>query len=58
MNYAEDDSNQKEYRAKAKGIINKLLKYKLVWYMHFMKDLMNKIAKMSLLFQRENMCPQ
>ncbi|KAL5019633.1 hypothetical protein ScPMuIL_002525 [Solemya velum] len=53
-NYAEDNTNKGEDRAKAKGIIRKLRQYKLLWYLHFMKDLLNEVAKISLLFQRED----
>ncbi|KAL5019991.1 hypothetical protein ScPMuIL_002883 [Solemya velum] len=53
-NYAEDNTNKGEDQAKAKGIIRKLRQYKLLWYLHFMKDLLNEVAKISLLFQRED----
>ncbi|XP_069122177.1 zinc finger protein 862-like [Argopecten irradians] len=53
-NYVEDTTNKGEDRAKAKGIINKLRQYKLVWYLHFMKNLLKEVAKVSLLFQRED----
>ena len=54
MNYSEDVSNGGEYRAKAKGILNKMMQFKFVWYLHFMKDLLNEISKISLQFQRED----
>ncbi|XP_021357227.1 zinc finger protein 862-like [Mizuhopecten yessoensis] len=54
MNYAEDNTNRGEDRAKAKGIIAKLLQYKFVWYMYFIKDVLLEITRISLLFQRED----
>ena len=54
MSYSEDDSNAGQYRAKARGILRKMLQFKFVWFLHFMKDLLNEIAKVSLLFQRED----
>lgn len=35
MNYAEDVTNQAADRAKAKGIIAKMLQYKFIWYLYF-----------------------
>lgn len=54
QNYAEDVTNREGDRAKAKGILKKLLQYKLVWFLHFLKDLLNELATVSLTFQREN----
>lgn len=54
MSYAEDSSIKAEDRAKAKGVLNKLMQYKLVWYLYFLRDLLNEMAKLSLLFQRDN----
>ena len=54
MSYAEDKSNKGEDRAKAKGMVKKLQEFKLVWYLHFTKDILNEMAKVSLLFQRED----
>ena len=54
QNYAEDRSNKSTDREKAKGILKKILEYKLVWFMHFLKDVLNEVAKVSLIFQRED----
>ena len=56
MNYAEDKSNGGEYSAKAKGILTKIMELKFVWFLHFTKDVLNNVAKASLLFQREDIC--
>ena len=53
-NYAEDNSNRGEDRAKAKGIIKKLCQYKLVYYLYFLKDVLSEVSRVSLLFQRED----
>lgn len=42
-NYA-DVSNKACDRAKAKGIIAKLLQYKFVWFLHFLSDILNELA--------------
>ncbi|XP_052223803.1 zinc finger protein 862-like [Dreissena polymorpha] len=55
MNYAEDHSNGSEYRAKAKGILKKMMQFKFLWYIHFMKDLLGTISAVSLQFQREDL---
>jgi len=54
MNYAEDNSNKSEDRAKAKGIIKRLTEYKFVWYMYFLKDVLSEMSRVSLLFQRNH----
>ena len=53
-NYVEDHTNRAEDRAKAKGILAKIRQFKFVWYLYFMKDVLNEIAKVSLLLQRED----
>ena len=30
------------------------MEYKLIWFLHFMRDVLNEIAKLSLLLQRED----
>lgn len=54
QSYIEDKSNKAEDRAKGKGILKKVMEYKLIWFLHFMRDLLNEIAKLSLLLQRED----
>lgn len=54
QSYIEDKSNKAEDRAKGKGILKKVMAYKLIWFLHFMRDVLNEIAKLSLLFQRED----
>lgn len=54
MNYAEDNSNKGEDRAKAKGNIKRLTEYKFVWYMYFLKDVLSEVSRVSLLFQRND----
>ncbi|KAJ8317687.1 hypothetical protein KUTeg_005591 [Tegillarca granosa] len=53
-NYAEDNSNRQTDRAKITGYLRKLKQHKMVWYMAFVKDVLNEISKISLLFQRED----
>ena len=53
QNYAEDRSNKSTDREKAKGILKKRLECKLVWFMHFLKDVLNEVAKVSLIFKRD-----
>ena len=53
-NYAEDKSNKAEDRAKVRGYLTQLKKHKMVLYMGFVKDVLNEVAKISLLFQRED----
>ena len=55
MSYAEDNSNRAEDKAKAKGILRKLREYKLVWYLHLMKDVLIELARLSLSFQSEDL---
>ena len=55
MSYAEDNSNRGEDKAKAKGTLRKLREYKLVWYLHFMKDVLRELARLSLSFQSEDL---
>ena len=54
MNYAEDATNRAADRAKAKGIITKFRQHKFVWYLHFVADVLDEVAKISLLFQRND----
>jgi hypothetical protein len=54
MNYSEYNSNAGQYRAKATGILRKMMSFKFVWFLHFMKDLLNEVAKVSLQFQRKD----
>ena len=54
QSYIEDKSNKAEDRAKGKGILKKVMEYKLIWFLHFMRDVLNEIAKLSLLLQRED----
>ena len=56
MNNAEDKSNGGEYSAKAKGILTKILEFQFVCCLHFTKDVLNEVAKASLLFQCEYIC--
>lgn len=53
-NYAEDNSNKDVDRAKARGILKKMKQYKLVWFVHFLIDVLSEVTKISLLFQRED----
>lgn len=55
MRYDGDGSNRGEDRAKALGILKKLREYKLVWYLHFMKDALREFARFSLSFQSEDL---
>ena len=52
--YIEDKSNKAEDRAKGKGILKKVMEYKLIWFLHFRRDVLNEIARLSLLLQRED----
>ena len=54
QNYSEDTSNRDSDRAKAKGIVNRLLQYKFVWFVSVLKDILNELSKISLVFQRED----
>ncbi|CAH3162510.1 unnamed protein product [Porites lobata] len=54
QSYIEDKSNKAEDRAKGKGILKKVMEYKLIWFLHFMRDVLNEIAKLSLLLKRED----
>lgn len=54
MSYAEDATNRAEDRAKARGIITKIRQYKSIYYLHFIADLLGEVAKISLLFQRDD----
>ncbi|XP_052806605.1 zinc finger protein 862-like [Mya arenaria] len=53
-NYAEDNTNRSQDRAKVKGYLNKLRQHKMVLYIAFVKDVLNEVSKVSLLFQRED----
>ena len=53
-NYAEDNTNRGEDRAKAKGIIQKLCQYKFVFYLYFLKDILSEVSRISLTFQRDD----
>ncbi|KAJ8307679.1 hypothetical protein KUTeg_014773 [Tegillarca granosa] len=53
-NYAEDNSNRQTDRAKITGYLRKLKQHKMIWYMAFVKDVLNEISKISQLFQRED----
>ncbi|XP_052257937.1 zinc finger protein 862-like [Dreissena polymorpha] len=55
MSYSQDDSNAGQYRAKAQGILKKMMQFKFIWFIHFMKDLLTEIAKVSLQFQKEDL---
>ncbi|XP_023930781.1 zinc finger protein 862-like [Lingula anatina] len=52
--YASDMTNRAEDRAKARGINNRLLQYKVVLYMHFLLDVFDQMSQLSLLFQRDD----
>lgn len=52
--FHENTKNKDQDRAKAKGYLLKLKRLKFLWYMHFMLDLLNEIAKLSLLMQRDD----
>ncbi|WAR30072.1 LOW QUALITY PROTEIN: ZN862-like protein [Mya arenaria] len=52
-NYAEDNTNRTQDKAKVKGYLNKLRQHKMVLYIAFVKDVLNEVSKVSLLFQRE-----
>lgn len=52
--FHENTKNKDQDRAKAKGYLLKLKRFKFLWYMHFMLDLLNEIAKLSLLMQRDD----
>ena len=54
QNYSEDVSNSGADRAKAKGIIKRMLQYKFVWFISVLKDMLNELSKVSLVFQRED----
>ncbi|XP_013383016.1 zinc finger protein 862-like [Lingula anatina] len=47
-------TNRAEDRAKARGINNRLLQYKVVLYMHFLLDVFDQMSQLSLLFQRDD----
>lgn len=49
QSYIEDKSNKAEDRAKGKGILKKVMEYNLIWFLHFMRDVLNEILKLSLL---------
>lgn len=52
--FHENTKNKDLDRAKAKGYLIKLKGFKFLWYMHSMLDLLNEIAKLSLLMQRND----
>lgn len=52
--YASDNANRAEDRAKATGIRRKLLEHKFVHYMPLLLDIFNEVSKVSLLFQRDD----
>lgn len=52
--FHENTKNKDQERAKAKRYLQKLKGLKFLWYMHFMIDLLNEIAKPSLLMQRDD----
>lgn len=54
-NYAEDSSNREQDRAKVRGYLRQLKQHKMVWYLAFVKDILNEVSKISLLFQREDL---
>lgn len=54
QSYIEDKTNKSEDRAKSKGILKKILQYKLVWFLHFLKDILSEVTNVSLLLQRED----
>ena len=54
QSYSEDASNTGRDRAKAKGIVNRLFQYKFVWFLSVLKDTLNELSKISLVFQRED----
>jgi hypothetical protein len=58
MSYAEDVTNKAEDRTKTKGIIRKLLQFKFVYFMYFVKDVLTEISRVSLVFQRDDICLQ
>ena len=41
--YIEDKSNKAEDRAEGKGILKKVMQYKLIWFLHFMRDILMKL---------------
>jgi len=43
QSYIEDKSNKAEDRAKGKGILKKVMEYKLIWLLHFMRDILMKL---------------
>ena len=53
-NYAEDNTNRAQDKTKVKGYLNKLRKHKMVLYIALVKDILDVVNKVSLLFQREN----
>ncbi|XP_053383489.1 zinc finger protein 862-like [Mercenaria mercenaria] len=53
-NYAEDNSNKAEDRARVRGYLIMLKQHKMLRYIAFVKDVLNEVAKISLLFQRED----
>ena len=50
----EDKANKSEDRAKGKGILKKIMTYKVVWCLHFLKDVLTEIPKFTLLLQRKD----
>lgn len=54
QSYIEDKTNKSEDRAKSTGILKKILQYKLVWFLHLLKDILSEVTNVSLLLQRED----
>ena len=55
---AADNQYTGELRAKARGFLNVLKSFKFVLYQHFFQDILNEVAKVSLLFQRDSVVLQ
>ena len=52
-NYA-GDTNKAAGRARVRGYLRTLKQHKFVWYLGFVKDVLNEVAKVGFLFQRED----
>ena len=55
QHYGKDPANPGDLKAKAKGILKKMTRYKCLWYLHFMKDVLTEVSRVSLMFQRDDL---
>lgn len=47
-----DQTNRAKYRAKTKDIFRKLLQFKFIYYLYFVKDILSEVSRVSLVFKR------